>query len=149
MKRGTLALQGLRLVLVAYALGHLVTATLFIGWPSYFLTGRGPVPPWPFRLFQFGTWPPVHQGFMNVLAVYDVAVAVALVVAATAPLRHWGILVFVSVLWVLHGGAHAYHIVWGSSPTDYWSTVAELWAGVVLVVALWAAARRSEAATPP
>lgn len=127
----------LRLVLVGYGAGHLSTAALFIGWPRYFVEGRGPRPVWPLYLFQFGAWPPTHVGFMNVLAVYDVAVAVALFLCAYDPIAHYGILAFAVVLWALHGGAHAYHIIFGSSPASYWSTVAELWLGAALLVALY------------
>jgi hypothetical protein len=127
----------LRAVLFAYGVGHLITATMFVLWPDYFLVGRGDRPPWPFSIFQFGVWPPVHQGFLNVLAMYDIAVAFALFVAAANPVKHRGILMFASVLWVLHGGAHAYHILWGNSPDAYWWTVVELYLGVGLLAALY------------
>lgn len=130
-------LEALRAVLFAYAVGHFITATLFIGWPSYFTEGRGPRPFWPFSVFQFGSWPPTHQGFMNVIAAYDLAVGIALLWAMRDPLRNTGILLFAIVLWVLHGAVHAYHIIWGSSPGQYWLTVGELWLGAILLVVLW------------
>jgi hypothetical protein len=130
-------LQVLRLVLAVYGIGHLVAATEFVFWPGWFIDRSGPSPPWPFSLAQFGAWPPLHQGFMNVIAMYDVAVAFALLLAAWNPAGNTGIIAFACVLWTLHGGAHAYHIVWGSSPSGYWPTVAELWGGVVLLVILY------------
>lgn len=129
--------EALRVVLFAYGVGHLVTAVTFLFWPEHFLVGTGDVPPWPFSILQFGSWPPLHQGFMNIVAVYDVAVAVALFMAAANPARHTGIVVFAIVLWVLHGAAHAYHIVWGSSPGEYWGAVAELWLGAALLLVLF------------
>lgn len=134
----------LRAVLVVYAAGHLVTATLFVAWPGYFIDATGPAPPWPFTLAYFGAWPPLHQGFMNVLASYDVAVAVALLIAARDPRRHTGVIAFAIVLWTLHGAVHAYHILFGSSPAGYWWAVAELWAGAVLLVLLARPAGRRE-----
>lgn len=130
-------LEALRAVLFAYGVGHLVTATLFLFWPAYFLLGTGAEPPWPLSFFQFGVWPPLHQGFMNIVAVYDVAVAFALFLAAADPRRHHGILLFAIVLWALHGGAHAYHIVWGDSPGHYWGAVIELWVGAALLAILY------------
>lgn len=127
----------LRLVLVLYALGHLTTATIFLFWPAYFLEGAGPVPPWPASLLQFGTWGPTHQGFMAVLAIYDIAVAVALLIAASNPLRHVGVVVFALVLWTLHGAAHAALILWKDSPPSYVWVVAELWIGVALLLYLF------------
>lgn len=130
--------RALRLVLAVYAAGHIFTAVLFTAWPGWFVDGSGPRAVFPFTLVsEFGAWPPLHQGFMNVIAAYDLAVAVALVVAARRPARHTGILLFVTVLWVLHGAVHAYHIVWGTSPGGYWPTVAELWLGAALVAILW------------
>lgn len=123
----------LRAVLFGYAVGHLVTATLFLFWPTYFLTGAGSPPPWPLSVFQFGVWPPVHEGFMNVVAAYDVAVAFALLLAAWSPERHRGLIWFAIVLWALHGGVHAYHILWGTSPGGFWGTVVVLWAGALLL----------------
>lgn len=135
--RPSVRLAVLRFVLVIYALGHLTTAALFLVWPAYFLEGKGPVPPWPASLVQFGAWPPTHPGFMAVLAVYDIAVAAALLLAAWQPLRHAGIIVFAIVLWVLHGAAHGALIVWSDSPSRYWWVVAELWIGAALLLVLF------------
>ncbi|HVL82077.1 MAG TPA: hypothetical protein VM840_10865 [Actinomycetota bacterium] len=129
--------EALRIVLLVYAVGHLVTTVQFLFWPGYFLTGDPPVPPWPLTAFQFGDWPPLHQGFMNVIAVYDLAVAAALVYAMRDPAANRGILFFAIVLWVLHGGVHAYHILWGDSPAHYWVATVELWLGAVLLGVLW------------
>jgi hypothetical protein len=136
----------LRAVLVAYALGHVVTATMFLVWPSYFLEGTGARPPWPLSLLQFGSWPPTHAGFLVILGMYDLAVAFALLLAASNPARHAGIVVFAIVLWTLHGGAHGAMILWGDSPAEYWGAVAELWIGVVLLSVLFPRDRRAAAA---
>jgi hypothetical protein len=136
--------EGLRAVLFGFAVGHLVTATLFLFWPAYFLTGAGATPPWPLSMFQFGVWPPVHEGFMNVIAVYDVAVAFALLLAAWSPERHRGLISFAIVLWILHGGVHAYHILWGTSPGGFWGTVGALWLGALALLVLYP--RRSHSA---
>lgn len=141
-------LEGLRAVLFGYGVGHLATTTLFLGWPRYFLTGEGSAPPWPLSIFQFGFWPPTHVGFMNVLAVYDLAVATALFIAAWDPKRHTGILAFLTVLFLGHGGMHAYHILWGTSPTVYWWTTVELWAGVALIWGLYPRTRKTKEPTP-
>ena len=130
-------LIALRVILVVYAVGHLVTATLFLAWPAYFLEGAEPAPPWPISQLQFGSWPPTHEGFMAVLALYDVAVAVALLLAAWNPVRHAGIVVFAIILWVLHGSAHGALILWGDSPSEYWGAVAELWVGAALLLVLF------------
>lgn len=136
-KRVNWRLEGLRAVLFGYGVGHLATTTLFLGWPRYFLTGEGSAPPWPLSIFQFGSWPPTHVGFMNVLAVYDLAVATALFIAAWNPRRHKGILAFLTVLFLGHGAVHAAHILWGTSPAVYWWTTAELWVGVALIWLLY------------
>lgn len=149
MRKVDLRLEALRVVLFGYGVGHLVTTTLFLGWPDYFLTGGGPAPPWPLSVFQFGVWPPTHEGFMNVLAVYDLAVATALFIAAWNPRRHTGILAFAMVLFSGHGAMHAYHILWGTSPRIYWWTVGELWAGAALVGVLYPRAARAAAPTTP
>lgn len=147
VKRGRWALEVLRAVLFAYGVGHLATTTMFLVWPDYFLTGRGDVPPWPLSILQFGVWPPTHVGFMNVLAVYDLSVAVALFVAAWNPLRHTGLLVFFGVLWLGHGAVHGYHILWGDSPSVYWWTTVELWVGVALLAVLYPLAKKAEPVT--
>lgn len=134
--RPSVRLELLRGVLVAYGVGHLVTTALFFGWPRYFLEGTGPRPPWPLSVVQFGSWPPTHEGFLNVLAAYDLAVAAALFLAATKPLRHTGIIAFAVILWLLHGGVHAYHVVWGTSPRIYMWSVVELWLGAALLTGL-------------
>jgi hypothetical protein len=127
----------LRAVLILYAIGHLTTSALFTFWPRYFIEQRGPRPPAPLSLVHgFGAWPPLHTGFMNVLAAYDLAVAFALLLAALDPVRNAGILWFLIVLWTVHGATHAAHILWGTSPPGYWSSVAELWLGAVLLLAL-------------
>lgn len=130
-------LAALRLVLVLYAIGHLTTATIFLFWPAYFLDNTGPVPPWPASLIQFGTWSPPHQGFMAVLAIYDIAVAVALLLAAANPLRRVGVVLFALVLWTLLGAAHAVLILWKDVPPSYVWVVAELWVGVALLLYLF------------
>lgn len=137
MRRLPWPMESLRAVLFAYGVGHLATAAMFLGWPEYFLVGSGGEPPWPLSALQFGTWPPVHTGFMNVIAAYDVAVAVALFTAAWDPVRHAGILPFVLVLFVAHGAAHGWHVLFGSSPDVYWVTTAELWVGAALVAGLY------------
>lgn len=124
-------------MLVGYGVGHLVTAAMFWGWPEYFLLGTGPVPPWPLSALQFGSWPPLHQGFLQAVGGYDVAVAVALFVAAANPRRHRGILVFAVTLFAVHGGVHAYHILWGASPEIYWWSVGQLWVGAAAIGLLW------------
>lgn len=138
MTRGMdLRLEALRVVLLIYAIGHLLTTVQFMFWPGYFLTGAPPEPPWPLTIYQFGNWPPLHQGFMNVVAVYDLAVAAALVWAMRDPAANKGILFFAIVLWVGHGAAHAYHILWGTSPDHYWLATVELWLGALLLGVLW------------
>ncbi len=144
-ERSSFRVEALRVVLLVYAVGHLLTTVQFLFWPGYFLKGDPPVPPWPLTLFQFGSWPPLHQGFMNVIAVYDLAVAAALLWAMRNPARERGVLFFAVVLWVAHGAMHAYHIIWGTSPGEYWVATIELWVGAVLIAALWP---RESAKTP-
>ena len=129
--------EALRLVLFVYAFGHLLTTVQFLFWPGYFLTGDPPIPPWPLTAFQFGDWPPLHAGFMNVIAVYDLAVAAALIWTIRDPAANKGVLFFAIVLFVAHGGVHAYHILWGTSPAHYWAATVQLWVGAALIGALW------------
>lgn len=127
----------LRVVLVGFAAGHLTTAAIFTFWPGWFINAAGARPPWPVALIQFGAWPPLHTGFMHVLAAYDTAVAFALLLAARRPREHRGIIAFAIALWSLHAFTHAEHIVLGTSPVAYWVPVGVLASGAILLAALW------------
>jgi len=127
----------LRLVLAFYAVAHLMSSALFLFWPRYAVLGSGPRPPFPLSVLQFGSWPPFHQGFMNVIGAYDLAIAVAFVIAATNPVKHSGLVSFFLVLLAVHGGVHAAQIIWGDSPSGQWLEVAQLWAGFTFLAALF------------
>jgi hypothetical protein len=105
----------LRIVLVVAAVGHIVVALSFWFWPEK-------------AIDEILAWGP-PSGWTSILGAYDLAVAFALVLAYLDPIANAGIVRFVGALLVLHGGTHAYYIVWGDAPDRHWFVVAYLIAG--------------------